>query len=92
MSKRVQFSGDVAIKSTFASEEYDRTAQEVAKLTYGDMMDLLKMKSQWRRDMEQMMTERANREKQQEALLSPQEEPHQQQQSSVFTSAQEICT
>ncbi|ORZ11122.1 hypothetical protein BCR42DRAFT_310798, partial [Absidia repens] len=64
MSKRVQFSTNVAVKITFANEDYDRTAQEVAKLNYNDMMDLLKMKSQWRRDMEQMMTDRANREKQ----------------------------
>lgn len=37
----------------------DRTAQEVAKLTYKDMLELLTMKSQWRRDMERMMAERA---------------------------------
>ncbi|KAI8084952.1 uncharacterized protein BX664DRAFT_338171 [Halteromyces radiatus] len=93
MSKRVQFSCDVVIESTFANEDYDRTAQEVAKLTYSDMVELLTMKSQWRRDTEQMINERANREKeqqkQQEDLLSQQEENHQ---PSVFTTAQEICT
>lgn len=36
----------------------DRTAQEVAKLTYKDMLELLTMKSQWRREMEKMMAER----------------------------------
>ncbi|KAI8330868.1 hypothetical protein BC941DRAFT_439801 [Chlamydoabsidia padenii] len=83
VAKRVQFSGDIAVESTFGNEDYDRTAQEVATLTYSDMMDLLKMKSQWRRDMERMMAERANREKQE------QQETHH---PSVFTSAQEICT
>jgi hypothetical protein len=70
----------------------DRTAQEVAKLTYSDMVELLQMKSQWRRDMEKMMTERANREEQQQqqqetTLLMP-EDAHQP--TSVFT--HEICT
>lgn len=117
MAKRVQFSGDVAVESTFANEDYgkhpppqsftlkvssyfliriDRTAQEVARLTYNDMMDLLKMKSQWRRDMERMMTERANREEEEQTILlpPPDDSPHhhQQQPSSVFASAQEICT
>ncbi|GAN07251.1 hypothetical protein MAM1_0154d06746 [Mucor ambiguus] len=59
MNKKVQFSCDVEFVSTFANEEYDRTAQEVAKLTYKDMLELLTMKSQWRRDMERMMAERA---------------------------------
>ncbi|KAI9272159.1 hypothetical protein EDC94DRAFT_595628 [Helicostylum pulchrum] len=40
----------------------DRTAQEVAKLTYKDMLELLTMKSQWRRDMEKMMAERKSTE------------------------------
>lgn len=35
----------------------------MAKLTYKDMLELLTMKSQWRRDMERMMQERAAREK-----------------------------
>ncbi|CAO0793027.1 unnamed protein product [Mucor circinelloides] len=59
MNKKVQFSCDVEFVSTFANEDYDRTAQEVAKLTYKDMLELLTMKSQWRRDMERMMAERA---------------------------------
>ncbi|KAI8992311.1 hypothetical protein BDB01DRAFT_777989 [Pilobolus umbonatus] len=58
MCKKVQFSGDVEFINTFANEEYDRTAQEVAKLTYKDMLELLTMKSQWRRDMERMIAER----------------------------------
>jgi hypothetical protein len=71
----------------------DRTAQEVAKLTYSDMVELLQMKSQWRRDMEKMMTERANREEQhqhqqQETTLLMPEDAHQP--TSVFT--HEICT
>ncbi|KAI8337518.1 hypothetical protein BC941DRAFT_338271, partial [Chlamydoabsidia padenii] len=64
--KRVQFSCNVEIESTFANEDYDRTAQEVAKLTYSDMVELLQMKSQWRREMEKMMTERANQEEEQQ--------------------------
>jgi hypothetical protein len=60
------------------------------------MMDLLKMKSQWRRDMERMMTERANREEEEQTILLPPQDDsphrHQQQQTSVFASAQEICT
>ncbi|KAI9321215.1 hypothetical protein BX666DRAFT_1835203, partial [Dichotomocladium elegans] len=52
--KRVQFSCDVEFLSTFANEEYDRTAQEVAKLSYTDMYELLALKSEWRREMELM--------------------------------------
>lgn len=73
----------------------DRTAQEVAKLTYSDMVELLQMKSQWRREMEKMMTERANQEEQkqqqqqqQETTLLIPEDAHQP--TSVFT--HEICT
>ncbi|KAG2230015.1 hypothetical protein BDF21DRAFT_428447 [Thamnidium elegans] len=62
MNKRVQFACDVEFVSTFANEDYDRTAQEVAKLTYKDMLELLTMKSQWRRDMEKMMEERKSTE------------------------------
>ncbi|KAI9487423.1 MAG: hypothetical protein EXX96DRAFT_448107, partial [Benjaminiella poitrasii] len=58
--KKVQFSCDVEFVSTFANEDYDRTAQEVAKLTYKDMLELLTMKSQWKRDMERMLAERAS--------------------------------
>ncbi|KAI9022126.1 hypothetical protein CLU79DRAFT_675473, partial [Phycomyces nitens] len=64
MAKRVQFSCDVKFVNTFDNDEYDRTAQEVAKLTYKDMVELLTMKSQWRRDMERMLAERAACEKQ----------------------------
>ncbi|KAI9366466.1 hypothetical protein BD770DRAFT_311740 [Pilaira anomala] len=64
MNKRVQFACDVEFVSTFANEDYDRTAQEVAKLTYKDMLELLTMKSQWRRDMERMMAERESTEEQ----------------------------
>ncbi|EIE89052.1 hypothetical protein G6F46_007873 [Rhizopus delemar] len=56
--KKVQFSGEVEFVSTFANEDYDRTAQEVAKLTYRDMLELLTMKSQWKRDLEKRMAER----------------------------------
>ncbi|KAF7732347.1 hypothetical protein EC973_005243 [Apophysomyces ossiformis] len=66
MTKRVQFSCQVEFASTFDNEEYDRTAQEVAKLTYKDMAELLTMKSQWRKDMERMLAERAAKEQQQE--------------------------
>ncbi|KAI8881882.1 hypothetical protein K501DRAFT_222263 [Backusella circina FSU 941] len=62
MSKRVQFSGEIEFINTFANEDYDRTAQEVAKLTYKDMLELLTMKSQWRRDMERMVAERDHSE------------------------------
>jgi hypothetical protein len=34
----------------------------VAKLTYKDMLELLTMKSQWRRDMERMIQERETTE------------------------------
>ncbi|KAG0762385.1 hypothetical protein G6F57_004715 [Rhizopus arrhizus] len=64
MNKKVQFSGDVEFVSTFANEDYDRTAQEVAKLTYRDMLELLTMKSQWKRDLEKMMAERDLKESQ----------------------------
>ncbi|KAG2197278.1 uncharacterized protein EV154DRAFT_450861 [Mucor mucedo] len=60
--KKVQFACDVEFVATFANEDYDRTAQEVAKLTYKDMLELLTMKSQWRRDMERMMAERETTE------------------------------
>ncbi|KAI7906705.1 uncharacterized protein BX663DRAFT_497379 [Cokeromyces recurvatus] len=62
MNKKVQFSCNVEFVSTFANEDYDRTAQEVAKLTYKDMLELLTMKSQWKRDMERMLAERAEKE------------------------------
>ncbi|KAI8068429.1 hypothetical protein BC940DRAFT_228560, partial [Gongronella butleri] len=63
MSKRVQFSRDVDVASTFANDDYDRSAQAVAKLSYHDMVELLTMKSQWRRDMEQMLLDREMQEK-----------------------------
>ncbi|KAI9304905.1 hypothetical protein BJ944DRAFT_266105 [Cunninghamella echinulata] len=95
MSKRVQFSCDVIIANTFANEDYDRTAQEIAKLTYSDMVELLTMKSQWRKDMERMLRERAMKEQEQE-----QEDDRDQNDTtttaathqSVFSSTQEICT
>ncbi|CAO3703015.1 hypothetical protein G6F56_007882 [Rhizopus delemar] len=62
MSKKVQFSGDIEFVSTFANEDYDRTAQEVAKLTYRDMLELLTMKSQWKRESEKMLAERERKE------------------------------
>ncbi|KAI9254049.1 hypothetical protein BY458DRAFT_521616 [Sporodiniella umbellata] len=60
--KKVQFSGDIEWISTFANEEYDRTAQEVAKLTYRDMLELLTMKSQWKRESEKMLAQREREE------------------------------
>ncbi|KAI7863773.1 hypothetical protein BDF14DRAFT_1841000 [Spinellus fusiger] len=69
MIKRVQFSCDIKFANTFDNDEYDRTAQEVAKLTYKDMMELLTMKSKWRRDMERMLAERAAGEKEESTLL-----------------------
>ncbi|KAI8878649.1 hypothetical protein K501DRAFT_228088 [Backusella circina FSU 941] len=66
MNKKVQFSCDVELISTFANEEYDRTAQEVAKLTYKDMLELLTMKSQWRREMKRMLAQRASEEKEED--------------------------
>ncbi|CAO3644869.1 unnamed protein product [Mucor hiemalis] len=71
MNKKVQFACDVEFVSTFANEEYDRTAQEVAKLTYKDMLELLTMKSQWRRDMERMMAERETTEEQVVGSVDP---------------------
>ncbi|KAI9482587.1 hypothetical protein BDB00DRAFT_857223 [Zychaea mexicana] len=58
-TKRVQFSCQVELVSTFANEEYDRTAQEVAKLTYHDMFELLTLKSEIRRQMEELRNEQA---------------------------------
>ena len=52
-------SSSSSIFSLIDSFLLDRTAQEVAKLTYKDMLELLTMKSQWRRDMERMLAERA---------------------------------
>ncbi|KAL1927857.1 hypothetical protein VTP01DRAFT_3262 [Rhizomucor pusillus] len=60
--KRVQFSCHVEHVSTFANEEYDRTAQEVARLTYHDMLELLTLKSEWRRQMESMLADRRRKE------------------------------
>ncbi|KAI9264367.1 hypothetical protein BDA99DRAFT_426772, partial [Phascolomyces articulosus] len=57
ITKRVQFSCEVELISTFANEEYDRTAQEVAKLTYNDMFELLTLKSEFRRQMEELRNE-----------------------------------
>ncbi|CAO3644243.1 unnamed protein product [Cunninghamella blakesleeana] len=91
MSKRVQFSCDVVISSTFANEDYDRTAQEIAKLTYSDMVELLTMKSQWRKDMERMLKERALKE-QEEQDSSDSSDSCDSDNQPVFSSAQEICT
>jgi hypothetical protein len=65
----------------------DRTAQEVAKLTYKDMLELLTMKSQWRRDMERMMAERATTE-QDETIVN--ENTSNNNNSRLFN-VQEIC-
>lgn len=54
----------IPIKKKLIPFMIDRTAQEVAKLTYKDMLELLTMKSQWRRDMERMMAERETTEEQ----------------------------
>ncbi|KAI8374627.1 uncharacterized protein BYT42DRAFT_499322 [Radiomyces spectabilis] len=78
MTKRVQF-GQVEFGSTFANEDYDRTAQEVAKLSYHDMVELLTMRSQWRRDMERMLADRATQEKKDDSA------------SHLYSSATEIC-
>ncbi|CEP19987.1 hypothetical protein [Parasitella parasitica] len=86
MNKKVQFSCDVEFVSTFANEEYDRTAQEVAKLTYKDMLELLTMKSQWKRDMERMMAERATVEE--ETIV----EATSSNSTSRLYNVQEICT
>lgn len=40
----------------------DRTAQEVARLTYHDMLELLTLKSEWRRQMESMLADRRRKE------------------------------
>ncbi|KAI8641380.1 hypothetical protein BD408DRAFT_418188 [Parasitella parasitica] len=86
MNKKVQFSCDVEFVSTFANEDYDRTAQEVAKLTYKDMLELLTMKSQWKRDMERMMAERATVEE--ETIV----ETTSSNSTSRLYNVQEICT
>ncbi|KAI8145908.1 hypothetical protein BJV82DRAFT_602693 [Fennellomyces sp. T-0311] len=75
MAKRVQFSCQVELISTFANEEYDRTAQEVAKLTYHDMFELLTLKSEWRRQMEELRNESPSSD-------SDEEPPQKQQQAS----------
>ncbi|KAL0078991.1 hypothetical protein J3Q64DRAFT_1734340 [Phycomyces blakesleeanus] len=77
--KKVRFSCDVEFISTFANEEYDRTAQEVAKLSYTDMYELLTLKAEWRRETEQV-------EKQ---LTKP--APEQQKPCVISQTACEIC-
>ncbi|CAO3664697.1 hypothetical protein G6F70_002626 [Rhizopus microsporus] len=89
--KKVQFSGNVEFVSTFANEDYDRTAQEVAKLTYRDMLELLTMKSQWKRDMERMLAEREMKEKMNEANNN-QSQQQQQEQHQPLYNVPEICT
>ncbi|ORZ15289.1 hypothetical protein BCR42DRAFT_416803, partial [Absidia repens] len=53
--KQVHFSGNIEWVDTFGSEVYDRTALQVAKLSYHDMYELLVMKSQWREESRMMM-------------------------------------
>ncbi|KAG0166336.1 hypothetical protein DFQ28_004677 [Apophysomyces sp. BC1034] len=65
--KRVQFSCRVEFVSTFANEDYDRTAQEVAKLSYHDMLELLTLKSGWRKETQNLLAERALKEEQQQS-------------------------
>ncbi|KAI8077767.1 uncharacterized protein BX664DRAFT_362552 [Halteromyces radiatus] len=60
LRKQVQFSGDIEWIDAFANEDYDRTAQQVAKLSYHDMYELLLLKSQWRQESQQMMATRQN--------------------------------
>jgi hypothetical protein len=60
MVNRLSFSSACTHPLSFT----DRTAQEVAKLTYRDMLELLTMKSQWKRDLEKMMAERDLKESQ----------------------------
>ncbi|RUO96275.1 hypothetical protein BC936DRAFT_142285 [Jimgerdemannia flammicorona] len=52
--KKVHFGNDVEFIPTFADDEYDRTCQEVAKMTYSDMVELLQVKAEYRRQMEKM--------------------------------------
>ncbi|CAO3593080.1 unnamed protein product [Absidia cylindrospora] len=53
--KQVHFSGNIEWVDTFGSEVYDRTALQVAKLSYHDMYELLVMKSQWRQESHMTM-------------------------------------
>ncbi|RUS27729.1 hypothetical protein BC938DRAFT_482817 [Jimgerdemannia flammicorona] len=52
--KKVHFGNDVEFIPTFADDEYDRTCQEVAKMTYSDMVELLQVKAEYRRQMEKI--------------------------------------
>ncbi|KAI9020186.1 hypothetical protein CLU79DRAFT_756070 [Phycomyces nitens] len=69
-SKRVRFACDVEFISTFCNEEYDRTAQEVAKLSYTDMYELLTLKAEWKRETERV--ERLKGTDQKSCVISPQ--------------------
>ncbi|OZJ03954.1 hypothetical protein BZG36_02947 [Bifiguratus adelaidae] len=40
---------------TFGDDEYDRTASDPSKLTYTDMLELLQLRCDFRRQMEEMM-------------------------------------
>ncbi|CDS11613.1 hypothetical protein LRAMOSA03876 [Lichtheimia ramosa] len=85
-TKRVQFSCHVEHISTFANEEYDRTAQEVAKLTYNDMYELLTLKSELRRQMEVMQ-----RQQQLEEAAATEQQEEEDQQSTTSSSSSSVA-
>ncbi|CAO3615268.1 unnamed protein product [Cunninghamella blakesleeana] len=76
VKKQVTFSGDIELIDTFANEDYDRTAQQVAKLSYRDMYELLLLKSQIKQEM---LQEQKLHQKQQELLLQQQQQQQDQQ-------------
>ncbi|KAI7859754.1 hypothetical protein BDC45DRAFT_563797 [Circinella umbellata] len=90
-TKRVQFSGEVELISTFANEDYDRTAQEVAKLTYHDMFELLTLKSEFRRQMEELRNEQlANSEDSDEESNNSTTEEEEEEVSKSTTGCEEV--
>lgn len=63
----------------------DRTAQEVAKLTYNDMYELLTLKSELRRQMEMMQRQQQLEE------AAAQQEQEEDQQSTTSSSSSSVA-
>ncbi|GAB5586524.1 hypothetical protein Unana1_01424 [Umbelopsis nana] len=56
--KKVQFSQSIEFISTFGDDEYDRTCLETTPCTYKDMVELLQLRMELRKQMERMLSER----------------------------------
>ncbi|CAO3640073.1 unnamed protein product [Cunninghamella echinulata] len=75
IKKQVTFSGDIELIDTFANEDYDRSAQQVAKLSYHDMYELLVLKSQIK---QQMLEEQKKLYQQQQQQQQQEQQDHHQ--------------